>query len=184
MPPSPARRRDARPRRLLDGSSARTLLVLAASTGAVALGAWFGPIRASRATVAGALARRRAARARHFLTESRSPGEDLGREDTAMRRGDWVGGLGWRVLALALLLVVPVAAQDVVIRLDGRVQWIAGEKMMLIPDDGEPPVEVDIKQVPLDQYRTLTENDPVTVRGVVAPSGRKLIARSVRPAGR
>jgi hypothetical protein len=27
-----------------------------------------------------------------------------------------------------------------------RVQWIAGEKMMLIPDNG-PPVEVDIKQV-------------------------------------
>lgn len=92
--------------------------------------------------------------------------------------------LALSLLALTLILgaVAPVAAQDVVIRLEGRVQWIAGEKMMLIPDDGEPPVEIDIKQVPLDQYRTLTEGDPVVVRGIVAPSGRKLIARSIRSA--
>ncbi len=80
--------------------------------------------------------------------------------------------------------VAPGAAQDRVVRLQGRVQWIAGEKMMLIPDDGALPIEVDIKQVPLDDYRTLTQGDPVVVSGVVSPDGRKVIATSVQPAGR
>ena len=89
------------------------------------------------------------------------------------------------LLALLLILgaVAPVAAQDVVIRLDGRVQWIAGEKMMLIPDGGAPPVEIDIKQVPQDNYQALKEGDPVVVSGVVSRDGRKLIATSVQPAG-
>ena len=79
--------------------------------------------------------------------------------------------------------VAPGAAQERVVRLQGRVQWIAGEKMMLIPDTGGLPIEIDIKQVPQDDYRTLTEGDPVAVIGVVSPDGRKLIATSVQPAG-
>src|SRR4030095_10178753 len=79
--------------------------------------------------------------------------------------------------------VAPGAAQDKVVRLQGRVQWIAGEKMMLIPDNGGLPIEIDIKQVPQDDYRTLAEGDPVAVSGVVSPDGRKLIATSVQPAG-
>jgi cold shock CspA family protein len=79
--------------------------------------------------------------------------------------------------------VAPGAAQDRVVRLQGRVQWIAAEKMMVIPDDGSLPIEVDIKKVPLDDYRTLTEGDPVVVTGVVSPDNRKLIATSVQPAG-
>ena len=79
--------------------------------------------------------------------------------------------------------VAPGAAQDKVVRLQGRVQWIAGEKMMLIPDNGGLPIEIDIKQVPQDEYRTLAEGDPVAVSGVVSPDGRKLIATSVQPAG-
>jgi cold shock CspA family protein len=80
-------------------------------------------------------------------------------------------------------VVAPGAAQDKVVRLQGRVQWIAGEKMMLIPDTGGLPIEIDIKQVPQDDYRTLAEGDPVAVSGVVSPDGRKLIATSIQPAG-
>ena len=79
--------------------------------------------------------------------------------------------------------VAPGTAQDKVVRLQGRVQWIAGEKMMLIPDNGGLPIEIDIKQVPQDEYRTLAEGDPVAVSGVVSPDGRKLIATSIQPAG-
>ena len=79
--------------------------------------------------------------------------------------------------------VAPGAAQDKIVRLQGRVQWIAGEKMMLIPDNGGLPIEIDIKQVPQDDYRTLAEGDPVAVSGVVSPDGRKLIATSIQPAG-
>ena len=92
--------------------------------------------------------------------------------------------LGAVVVSLVLFGgLAPGAAQDKVVSVQGRVQWIAGEKMMLIPDSGAPPVEIDIKQVPLDNYRTLTEGDPVVVSGVVSPDGRKLIATSVQPAG-
>ena len=79
--------------------------------------------------------------------------------------------------------VAPGASPDQVVRLQGRVQWIAGEKMMLIPDNGALPIEIDIKQVPQDNYRTLTEGDPVVVSGAVSRDGRKLIATSVQPAG-
>ena len=101
-------------------------------------------------------------------------------EGLAFPRGPMIG-----VLASVVLAVISAAgAQEQEMRLEGRVQWIAGEKMMLIPDSGAPPVEVDIKQVPLDDYRTLTEGDSVVVSGVVSPDGRKLIARSVSPAAR
>ena len=84
---------------------------------------------------------------------------------------------------LLMTVVAPGIAQGQFVVLPGRVQWIAGEKMMLIPDSGAPPIEIDITQVPLDDYRTLTENDPVVVRGVVSPDGRKVIATSIRSAG-
>ena len=88
------------------------------------------------------------------------------------------------VVSLVLFgTVAQGAAQDKVVRVQGRVQWIAGEKMMLIPDNGGLPIEIDIKQVPQDEYRTLAEGDPVAVSGVVSPDGRKLIATTVQPAG-
>ena len=92
--------------------------------------------------------------------------------------------LGAVVVSLVLFGgLAPGAAQDKIVSVQGRVQWIAGEKMMLIPDDGTLPIEVDIKQVPLDNYRTLTQGDPVVVSGVAARDGRKVIATSVQPAG-
>ena len=85
------------------------------------------------------------------------------------------------VVSLVLFgAVAPGAAQDKVVRVQGRVQWIAGEKMMLIPDNGALPVEVDIKQVPQDDYRTLKEGDPVVASGVVSRDGRKLCRRPHR----
>lgn len=105
-----------------------------------------------------------------------------------MRRAN-AAVIGKRCLAAVVVSLVlfgavaPGAAQDKVVRLQGRVQWIAGEKMMLIPDNGGLPIEIDIKQVPQDDYRTLAEGDPVAVSGVVSPDGRKLIATSVQPAG-
>jgi cold shock CspA family protein len=88
------------------------------------------------------------------------------------------------VISLILIeAAAPGAAQDQVVRVQGRVQWIAGEKMMLIPDNGALPIEIDIKQVPQDDYRTLKEGDPVVVSGGVSRDGRKLIATSVQPAG-
>ena len=89
----------------------------------------------------------------------------------------------------ALLLFVLVAwglladAQGQPVRLVGRVQWISANTMGLIPDTGGLPIEIDISQVPLDNYRTLTEGDWIVVIGVVSPDGRKVLATAIAPAG-
>ena len=88
------------------------------------------------------------------------------------------------VVSLVLFgAVAPSVAQDRVVRVEGRVQWIAGQKMMVIPDSGALPIEVDITKVPQDNYQTLTEGDPVVVNGVVSPDNRKVIATSIQRAG-
>ena len=89
------------------------------------------------------------------------------------------------VTALVVLgAFAPAAPQGQAMTLQGRVQWIAGEKMMLIPDNGDPPVEVDLKKASLDDYRTLTEGDRIVVSGVVSEDGTKLIALSIQPIAR
>jgi len=104
-----------------------------------------------------------------------------------MRDGN-IRRLGWTLIGLLALFVViwtvvPATAQGEPVQLVGRVQWFSGDKMMLIPDNGGLPIQVDITQVPLDNYRTLTEGDWVVVSGVVSPDGRTVIATSIAPAG-
>ena len=106
-----------------------------------------------------------------------------------MRRDNAVVNGRRCLIAVVAALVVcgtftAALAQGQVVTLQGRVQWIAGEKMMLIPDNGDRPVEVDLKKTPLGDYETLTEGDPVVVSGEVSSDGTKLIARSIQPAAR
>jgi hypothetical protein len=44
----------------------------------------------------------------------------------------------------------PAVAQVKTVQVAGRVQWIAAGKMMVIPDNGGLPVQVDITQVNQD----------------------------------
>jgi hypothetical protein len=87
------------------------------------------------------------------------------REVVAMRLAH-AAVIGKRCLVAVVVSVVlfravaPSAAQDKIVRLQGRVQWIAGQKMMLIPDNGSLPIEIDIQQVPQDDYRTLGRATP------------------------
>ena len=92
------------------------------------------------------------------------------------------------LVALFVSLVVmesaaPVTAQGQYVSLDGRVQWIAGDKMMLIPYSGALPIEIDISRVPLGDYRSLRQGDPVVVTGVVSSDGRRVLGTSVRSLG-
>jgi hypothetical protein len=88
-----------------------------------------------------------------------------------------------RLLAIAALAAVlgalgPAAAQGPFVQLPGRVQWIAGQKLMLLLDNGRG-IDVDIAQVPLDQYRTLTQGDRVIVAGTVSADNRRVFAASI-----
>jgi hypothetical protein len=81
-------------------------------------------------------------------------------------------------LAFTLVGTPLPAAGQTSVQLDGRVQWIAGQKLLLLLNSGGG-VDVDIARVPLDQYRMLTQGDPVVVVGTVSRDNRKVFASAV-----
>jgi len=74
---------------------------------------------------------------------------------------------------------LPVDAQGQDVRLLGRVQWIAAQRMMLLPQAGAIPVNVDLNHVPLAQYAAVVQGNQVAVDGVISNDGRRIIATSV-----
>jgi len=81
------------------------------------------------------------------------------------------------VVVLSLPSQVDAQRQDV--RLLGRVQWIAAQRMMLLPKAGAVPVNVDLNLVPLEQYAAVAQGNQVAVDGVISNDGRRIIATSV-----
>ena len=96
-----------------------------------------------------------------------------------MRRGISVALM---ILALMLGLAGPIApvaaAQEQVVRVDGLVQWIGGQQMVVQADTG-PSVGVDLTGVPQDEYAGLGVRDRVAVIGMVSPDGRRVIGTSI-----
>ena len=78
------------------------------------------------------------------------------------------------------LAFAPAMAQPHYVRLAGWVQWIAGEKLMLVLNNESGSVPVDLTRVPLDEYRTLAQRDQVIVIGVVSEDNRGIAGTSVR----
>jgi len=89
-------------------------------------------------------------------------------------------GISVAFMALALALspagsLAPVAAaQEQMVRVDGLVQWIGGQQMVVQADTG-PSVGVDLTSVPQDEYAGLGVRDRVAVIGMVSPDGRRVI---------
>jgi hypothetical protein len=92
----------------------------------------------------------------------------------------------FRSAALALVVVslvlagapAPAAAQEWSTRFDGRVQWVAGQLMVVYPDVGSS-VTVDLLRVPQGEYAGLTVGDRVTIIGVIRNGNRRIIGTSV-----
>src|SRR5215471_6028545 len=85
--------------------------------------------------------------------------------------------IAFAVLVLSQPLLGDAQGQDV--RLLGRVQWIAAQRMMLLPQAGAIPVNVDLNHVPLAQYAAVVQGNQVAVDGVISNDGRRIIATSV-----
>jgi len=97
-------------------------------------------------------------------------------------------------LAVALIgaALVPVlgvgvgAAEDIAIVLLGRVEWIAGEVMVIALDgmvlaEGAPAaINVDLSHIDQDEYQGLVTGDAVLVMGVVASARNRIIATSIQ----
>lgn len=92
-----------------------------------------------------------------------------------------------RMLAALIVLVVAILvagalgsaeAADRPVRFDGRVQWIAGQVMVVQLDTGRS-VGVDLVRVPQDEYALLTPNERIVVIGVVTDGSRHVLGRSL-----
>jgi hypothetical protein len=96
----------------------------------------------------------------------------------------------WRSAAVVVLVVLSMVvaaagsvwAQSVEQRLDGRVQWIAGQLMVVQLDSGGS-VSVDLKGVPQDQYSVLRRGDRVVIGGALTDVSPRFLATSVVRAG-
>lgn len=94
----------------------------------------------------------------------------------------------WRRLRKILVVVVSalafsgavsteaLAADGTVVRFDGRVSWVAAEKMVVATDDGVA-VSVDLSQVAQDEYQRLSAGARVSVTG--AFEGGRVVATSI-----
>jgi hypothetical protein len=91
-----------------------------------------------------------------------------------------------KLLAIALLVTssllstigVVRAQQDVPVRFQGRVVWVSGQRLVVIPD-GSIGINVDISQVPQDQHGFLREGDRVIVTGTVLNPRNRVVAGSI-----
>ena len=79
---------------------------------------------------------------------------------------------------LFVLLAPDVGAQDATVRIEGKVAWIAADKMVVAPP-GSLPVTIDLSEVDLDEYKAVTSGDRVIVTGRPSPDGR-VVATSVQ----
>lgn len=92
-----------------------------------------------------------------------------------------------RGLAAAILLLggaTAATAQERSVRLEGRVQWIAGQTATVGLDTGVT-VSVDLSRVPQDEYAALRARDRVVVTGVISDDDDRVFGTSVvrvRPA--
>jgi len=77
------------------------------------------------------------------------------------------------------LLVAVSAAQDMPVRVSGRVQWIAGGTMIVALDDS-PSINVDLSRVAQDQYAGLARGEWVVVTGMVPNVRDRVIATGIQ----
>jgi hypothetical protein len=80
--------------------------------------------------------------------------------------------LGW----LLLVLASPLHAQET--RVMGQVQWIAGNRMQVLTEDGTS-FAIDLTEADQDSYRALRLGDWVVVDGYISSDRRRIVAREI-----
>ena len=79
---------------------------------------------------------------------------------------------------IAIALLGSASAQSRTIRLDGWIQWISGERIMLALDSGQS-ITIELRDVPQDQYMGLRARDRILVVGALSADNRRVAATSV-----
>jgi hypothetical protein len=83
------------------------------------------------------------------------------------------------MFALLLALPLPSAAQSRYVRLEGRVQWIAGTVLSLAGTDGWA-VGIDLRRAPQSDYSGVGQGDWVVVLAELSDDYRRVFAVSIR----
>lgn len=83
------------------------------------------------------------------------------------------------VFPLLLALPAASAAQTRYVRLEGRVQWIAGTVLSLSVND-RPGVGIDLLRVPQSDYGGLVQGDWVIVTGQLSDDYRRVLGTSIQ----
>jgi lipopolysaccharide export system protein LptA len=95
-------------------------------------------------------------------------------------------------LALTFVLLPGVSgadAQEQSIVVEGRVQWISGQRLVVAPvggvvaPAGTSAINVDLSRVRQDEYSGLATGDAIQVVGTVAPARDRIVATSIRRLG-
>ena len=83
------------------------------------------------------------------------------------------------VLVFVVLLTLDVTAPDAQerVRIDGRVQWVAGTRMQVMTGGGS--VAVDLRRVDQAAHRGLRAGERVSVDGVIADDRGSIVARQI-----
>jgi hypothetical protein len=92
-----------------------------------------------------------------------------------------ITSLGGILAAFAFAATLSVAASEaegIPVRFHGRVQWVAGETMVVVLDDS-PSISIDLSHVAQDEYAGLAQGDWVVVTGTVPDERDRVIATSV-----
>jgi hypothetical protein len=82
------------------------------------------------------------------------------------------------VFSLLLALPAASAAQTRSVRLEGRVQWIAGSVLSLSLSD-RPGIGIDLVRVPQSDYGGLVQGDRVIVTGQLSDDYRRVLGTSI-----
>jgi len=88
----------------------------------------------------------------------------------------WMAGLASTLLLWA---VAVSTAQELPVSFQGRVQWVAGDTLV-VALDGSPSINVELSVVAQDQYQGLEGGDWVLVTGTVTMERDRVVASSIR----
>jgi hypothetical protein len=78
-------------------------------------------------------------------------------------------------------LATSAVAQELVLRFQGRVAWIAGQTMILVLDNGQS-ISIDLVRVPQSDFQHLAPSNYVLVTGLILRGSRQVLATSIQPA--
>ena len=84
-------------------------------------------------------------------------------------------------LVLALVLASPIGAQEQqpILRLEGRVTYVAPREMLVALDSGGV-VMVDLARIPQGEIRQIAQNEYIAVIGFIRRPSNRVIATSIQ----